>query len=312
MAANQRAAFKEDMSKLGGSIVALVTPMRPEAPFAVDFEALKKLVDWHVAEGTDAIVAVGTTGEAATLSSSEWEDVVSACVSASAGRLAVIAGTGSNCTATAIEKTKKARDLGADAALIVTPYYNKPTQEGIFQHYQAITRAVPDFPIITYNVPGRTACDMLPETLARIVKACSNVVGHKEASGKFERFELIRKLVGKEFRIFSGEDAQSCAAMLAGACDGVISVTANVVPGQMHLMCRYALEKSEKAADVDTKLMALHEGLFVEPNPTAAKWLLADMGYIQGGIRLPLLPLSRDHERLRHALKEARDVPLRA
>lgn len=236
---------------------------------------------------------------------------MSTCISSAAGRLAVIAGTGSNCTATAVEKTKRAHAIGADAALVVTPYYNKPTQEGLFQHYRAIASAVPGFPLITYNVPARTACDLLPQTLARIVKACNNVIAHKEASGELERFHLIRNLVGRDFRIYSGEDAQSCKAMLAGACDGAISVTANVAPRQMHLMCRYALAKSDKAAPLDAELLALHNGLFVEPNPTAVKWLLADMGQIPSGIRLPLLPLSQEHHgRLRRAVEQARSAAL--
>ncbi|PFH36409.1 dihydrodipicolinate synthase [Besnoitia besnoiti] len=297
----------KDISQLHGSIVALITPMKAESPHAVDVEALKKLVDWHVAEGTDAIVAMGTTGESPTLTCEEWATVVSTVVSAAAGRVPVIAGTGTNCTATAVEKTKKAQQLGADAALVVTPYYNKPTQEGLFQHYCAVAAAVPGFPIITYNVPGRTSCDLLPETIARIVKEAHNVIGNKEASGKFERFEAQRKLLGSSFKILSGEDCQSCDAMLAGACDGVISVTSNVVPRQMHQMCEFALKRDRAAAkQVDDKLMGLHNNLFCEPNPTAAKWLLAEMGKIGRGIRLPLLPLSEaHHEKLRNALKEA-------
>ncbi|CBZ51956.1 Dihydrodipicolinate synthase, related [Neospora caninum Liverpool] len=302
-----RAEYKKDMTKLQGSIVALVTPMKSEPPHELDVEALKNLVEWHIAEGTDAIVAMGTTGESPTLTSGEWETVVSTCVSVAAGRVAVIAGTGTNCTATSVEKTKRAQELGADAALVVTPYYNKPSQAALFEHYRTIAAAVPNFPIITYNVPSRTACDLLPETIARIAKEAKNVIGNKEASGQLERFEAQRKLLGPTFRLFSGEDCQSCEAMLAGVCDGVISVTSNVVPRQMHQMCQCALKRDrERAKQIDDQLMGLHKNLFCESNPTATKWLLAQTGKIPSGIRLPLLPLSAAyHESVRNALKEA-------
>ncbi|KFH04972.1 dihydrodipicolinate synthase [Toxoplasma gondii VAND] len=305
-----RPEYKKEMSTLQGSLVALVTPMKAEPPHELDVEALKRLVEWHIGEGTDAIVATGTTGESPTLTCREWETVVSICVAVAAGRVAVIAGTGTNCTATSVEKTKRAQELGADAALVVTPYYNKPTQAALVEHYRTIAAAVPDFPIITYNVPGRTACDLLPETIAKIATEAQNVIGNKEASGNFERFKAQRKLLGPAFRIFSGEDCQSCEAMLAGACDGVISVTSNIVPRQMHYMCQLALRGDrEKAKQIDGQLMGLHKNLFCEPNPTASKWLLAELGRIPPGIRLPLLPLSACyHDTVRNALKEAQNA----
>ncbi|MEE4251673.1 MAG: 4-hydroxy-tetrahydrodipicolinate synthase [Alcanivoracaceae bacterium] len=271
-----------------GSIVALVTPMHADG--AVDWDRLRKLVDWHVAEGTHAIVAVGTTGESATLGFEEHDLVVREVISAARGRVPVIAGTGANSTEEAIRLTRDARRDGADACLLVTPYYNKPTQEGLYQHYRAIAEAV-DIPQILYNVPGRTACDMLPETVERLARI-SNIVGIKEATGNLERIREIRERCGAGFLIYSGDDATAVEAMLMGA-DGDISVTANVVPKIMAAVCEAALAgDAGLARSLDAKINLLHRDLFVESNPIPVKWALHQMGMIDSGIRLPLTPLS--------------------
>jgi 4-hydroxy-tetrahydrodipicolinate synthase len=274
--------------EIRGSIVALVTPMHADG--AVDWDRLRKLVDWHVAEGTHAIVAVGTTGESATLGFEEHDLVVREVISAARGRVPVIAGTGANSTEEAIRLTRDARRDGADACLLVTPYYNKPTQEGLYQHYRAIAEAV-DIPQILYNVPGRTACDMLPETVERLARI-SNIVGIKEATGNLERIREIRERCGAGFLIYSGDDATAVEAMLMGA-DGDISVTANVVPKIMAAVCEAALAgDAGLARSLDAKINLLHRDLFVESNPIPVKWALHQMGMIDSGIRLPLTPLS--------------------
>ena len=283
-------------------MVALVTPMR--ADDSLDREALKRLVDFHFENGTDAIVAVGTTGESPTLDIEEHCEVIKLSVTYARGRVPVIAGTGANSTSEAIELTRCARDAGADACLLVTPYYNKPTQEGLYRHFRAIAEAV-DIPLILYNVPGRTACDMLPETVARLA-AMPNIVGIKEASGKVERVREVRSRCREEFEIYSGEDSVGLDSMLAGA-RGVISVTANVAPRLMQQMCAAARSGDEKQARaIDQKLAGLHKNLFVETNPIPVKWALKEMGLIDGGIRLPLTPLSdKYHETVRSALRAA-------
>ena len=271
-----------------GSIVALVTPMHADG--AVDWERLRKLVDWHVAEGTNAIVAVGTTGESATLGFEEHDLVVREVISVAAGRIPVIAGTGANATEEAIRLSRAAKRDGADACLLVTPYYNKPTQEGLYRHYVAIAEAV-DIPQILYNVPGRTACDMLPETVERLSKV-PNIVGIKEATGNLARVRDIRERCGADFLIYSGDDATAVEAILMGA-DGNISVTANVVPKKMAALCKAALAgDATTARALDAEINALHRDLFVESNPIPVKWALEQMGLINSGIRLPLTPLS--------------------
>lgn len=274
--------------EIRGSIVALVTPMHGDG--AVDWERLRKLVDWHVEQGTHAIVAVGTTGESATLGFEEHDLVVREVISAARGRVPVIAGTGANSTEEAIRLTRDARRDGADACLLVTPYYNKPTQEGLYRHHLAIAEAV-DIPQILYNVPGRTACDMLPETVERLSRI-GNIVGIKEATGNLERIREIRERCGPDFMIYSGDDATAVEAMLMGA-DGDISVTANVAPAAMASMCEAALAgDAARARALDASINALHRDLFVESNPIPVKWALQQMGLIDSGIRLPLTPLS--------------------
>ncbi|MBQ0753538.1 MAG: 4-hydroxy-tetrahydrodipicolinate synthase [Gammaproteobacteria bacterium] len=286
--------------KISGSIVALVTPMHSDG--AVDWESLRKLVNWHVEQGTDAIVAVGTTGESATLGFEEHDLVIREVISAAAGRVPVIAGTGANSTDEAIRITRGAKADGADACLLVTPYYNKPTQEGLYQHHLAIAKAV-DIPQILYNVPGRTACDMLPETVERL-SAVPNIIGIKEATGNLERVREIRQRCGEDFLIYSGDDATATEAMLQGAC-GDISVTANVVPAQMAAMCKAAIAgDAETARKLNAEIEALHRDLFVESNPIPVKWALYEMGLIGSGIRLPLTILSEPaQERLTPVLR---------
>ena len=267
-----------------GSIVALVTPMLPDG--SVDDAALVRLVDWHVERGTDAIVSVGTTGESATLDEDEHCSAIARTVELAAGRIPVIAGTGANSTTEAITLTRCAKAAGADACLLVTPYYNKPTQEGLYLHHKAIAEAV-DIPQILYNVPGRTAVDMLPETVARLA-GVPNIVGIKEATGDLARISRIRELAGPDFAIYSGDDATAREAMLLGA-DGDVSVTANVAPAIMHQMCAAALAgDAQRAAELDAAVSGLHKALFVESNPIPVKWALVWMGMIDKGIRLPL------------------------
>jgi 4-hydroxy-tetrahydrodipicolinate synthase len=281
-----------------GSLVALVTPM--QASGEVDFDCLKRLVDWHIEQGTDGIVAVGTTGESATLDEGEHCEVIRRTVEYVAGRVPVIAGTGANATSEAINLTRCAKAMGADACLLVTPYYNKPTQEGLYLHYRKIAESV-DIPQILYNVPGRTACDMLPETVGRLA-GIDNIVGVKEATGDLARVTRLRELCGQDFALYSGDDASSRDFLLLGG-NGVISVTANVAPGPMHRMVAAALAgDAGRAAEIDAGLAPLHQKLFVEANPIPVKWALAEMGLIPEGIRLPLTWLS---EAARAAVREA-------
>ncbi len=285
-----------------GSIVAIVTPMAEDG--SVDFPALERLVEWHIAEGTDGIVAVGTTGESATLDVEEHVAVVRAVVETARKRVPVIAGTGANSTAEAIELTAEGKAAGADACLLVTPYYNKPPQEGLYRHYKAIAEAV-DVPIVLYNVPGRTGCDLLPATVKRLAPI-PNIVGLKEAKGEIGRVKELLELLPPEFILLSGDDATACESILLGF-QGDISVTANIAPRLMHQMCAAALAGERAAAEgVDAKLRALHKDLFVEPNPIPAKWALQAMRRIGAGIRLPLVPLDpAHHETVRAALQAA-------
>ena len=285
-----------------GSMVAIVTPMQEDG--AVDYAALAALVDFHLENGTDAIIPAGTTGESATLDHDEHCEVIKRVVDQVAGRVPVIGGTGANSTWEAISLTQCAADAGVDACLLVTPYYNKPTQEGLYQHYKKVAEQV-DIPQILYNVPGRTACDMLPETVVRLAQI-DNIVGIKEASGDLERGVTIKEQCGSEFMVVSGEDGQAMESILNGG-QGVISVTANVAPRLMHEMCAAALAgDAAKAQQLNSKIEDLHQALFVESNPIPAKWSLYEMGLIPAGIRLPLTPLAvQYHDLLRSALKKA-------
>ena len=294
------------MSRLRGSMVAIVTPMSggvsPDAP--IDWDAYARLVEFHLDAGTDAIVAVGTTGESATLAEAEHVEAIRRCVELVRGRVPVIAGTGANSTTEAIELTAAARRVGADACLLVTPYYNKPTQEGLYLHYKAVAEAV-DIPQILYNVPGRTACDMLPETVGRLARL-PNIIGVKEATGEVARVARLRELCGEDFLLLSGDDATAREFMLAGG-HGVISVTANVAPKAMHELCNAALAGDAAAAGrIDAPLAALHRDLFCESNPIPVKWGVHAMGLIGTGIRLPLTWLSGTGEtKVRAAMREA-------
>jgi 4-hydroxy-tetrahydrodipicolinate synthase len=285
-----------------GSIVALVTPMEEDG--ALDVASLKKLVEFHIEQGTDAFVAVGTTGESATLDEDEHCQVIRWVVEQVAGRVPVIAGTGANSTSEAIRLTRCAEEAGADACLLVTPYYNKPTQEGLYLHHKAVAEAV-DIPQILYNVPGRTACDMLPETAARLSRI-PNIIGIKEATGNLERLKEITRLAEPGFVLYSGDDATACEFCLLGG-KGVISVTANVAPRLMHRMCAAAISGDRHtAAAIDAKLTGLHRNLFIESNPIPVKWAVSEMGLIKPGIRLPLTWLSEHcRDAVRGAMQQA-------
>ena len=285
-----------------GSLVAIVTPMHPDG--SLDETAYRRLIDWHIEQGTNAIVAVGTTGESATLDEREHCETIALAVDHAAGRIPIIAGTGANSTSEAISLTRCALDAGADACLLVTPYYNKPTQEGLYQHHRAVAEAV-DIDQILYNVPGRTAVDMLPETIARIAEI-DNVIGVKEATGDLGRITRLREITPQGFAIYSGDDATARQAILLGA-DGDISVTANVAPAAMSRMCAAALAGDEAvAAEIDAGLAGLHNQLFLEANPIPVKWALAEMGRIDRGIRLPLTWFSGQfHAPLRAAMQQA-------
>ncbi|SEA35081.1 4-hydroxy-tetrahydrodipicolinate synthase [Microbulbifer marinus] len=285
-----------------GSMVALATPMYADG--SLDWDSLHNLVEWHIEQGTRALVAVGTTGESATLDVNEHLEVIRRVVDQVAGRIPVIAGTGANSTTEAIELTENAAKCGADACLLVTPYYNKPTQEGLYQHYRTVAKAV-DIPQILYNVPGRTAVDMLPETVLRL-SAISNIVGIKEATGDLERARVLMDILPKDFAIYSGDDATAMELMLMGG-HGDISVTANVAPAAVAQMCEAAISgDAETARAIDQRIRILHKVLFVESNPIPVKWALREMGRIDGGIRLPLTSLSPEHHAtVREALRSA-------
>jgi 4-hydroxy-tetrahydrodipicolinate synthase len=287
---------------LRGSIVALITPMDAEG--SVDDPALQRLIDFHVDAGTAGIVAVGTTGESATLDEDEHCAVIARCVELADGRIPVIGGTGANSTTEAVRLTRCAERVGADAALLVTPYYNKPTQAGLIAHHRAVAEAVP-IPQILYNVPGRTACDLLPETTAELA-ALDNVIGLKDATGDLDRVGRLRALCGPDFALYSGDDGTACEFMLRGG-DGVISVTSNVAPALMLRMCEAALAGQRDAAlALNEHLDGLHRALFAESNPIPVKWALAEMGLAQAGIRLPLTWLSPEHhEAVRAAMQRA-------
>ena len=284
-----------------GSIVAIVSPMHDDG--SLDFDAYRRLIDWHVAEGTNAIVAVGTTGESPTVDQQEHGELIRVAVDAVRGRVPVIAGTGGNSTAEAIELTRHAKAVGADATLQVVPYYNKPTQEGLYRHFRTIAETV-DLPMILYNVPGRTVADLATDTTMRLSEV-PGIVGLKDATGDAARAADLLRRLPTNFALYSGNDDSALALMLLGG-HGVISVTANVAPKLMSEMCRAALSGDlARARQLNAQLWPLHQKLFVEPNPIPAKWALAKMGRIEGGIRLPLTPLSVPAEHIvLAALKE--------
>ncbi len=271
-----------------GSIVAIVTPMQEDG--SLDLAVFRALIDFHIAEGTDAIVVVGTTGESPTVNVEEHELLIAEAVKHSASRIPIIAGTGANSTREAIELATFSKKAGADASLSVVPYYNKPTQEGLYQHFKAIAEAV-EMPHILYNVPGRTAADMSNDTVLRLAQI-GNIVGIKDATGSIERGSDLLQRVPEDFAVYSGDDATTLALMLLGA-QGTISVTANVAPKLMHEMCAAALGgKVEKAREINFRLLGLHRNLFVEANPIPVKWAVARMGKMKNHLRLPLTPLS--------------------
>ena len=287
---------------LTGSIVALVTPMHEDG--SVDYPQLRKLIDWHIAEGTDCIGVVGTTGESPTVNVEEHCEIIRVAVEQSAGRVPVMAGAGANSTREAIELSKFAKKVGADCTLQVVPYYNKPTQEGIYQHFKAIVEAV-DIPVVLYNVPGRTVADMLPETALRLAQL-PGIIGIKEATGNLDRAAWLIKQAPKGFSIFSGDDPTAVHLMTMGG-HGNISVTANVAPRDMAELCKAAMaQDAKRAIELHMKLLPLHKQLFVEPNPIPVKWALAHMGKIGGALRLPLTPLTpASQELVKAALHES-------
>ena len=290
------------MKPITGSIVALVTPMHEDG--RVDFDALRRLIDWHVAEGTQCIAAVGTTGESPTVNVEEHCEVIRAAVEHAAGRIPVMAGTGGNSTAEAIELSRYALKAGADCTLSVVPYYNRPSQDGIYAHFRAIAEAV-DIPMVVYNVPGRTVADMQHETVLRLAQV-PGVIGIKEATGDIERACWLLRDVPTGFSVYSGDDATAAALMLMGG-HGSISVTANVAPRQIQALCVAALAgNARETARLQLQLMPLHRALFVEPSPAATKWTLTQLGRSGPGIRLPILPLSpAGQETVRRAMQEA-------
>lgn len=285
-----------------GSLVAIVTPMNPGG--SLDMPGLRKLLDWHVAEGTDGIVIVGTTGESPTVSVEEHCELIRVTVEHVAGRIPVIAGTGGNSTTEAIELTHYAKKVGADASLQVVPYYNRPTQEGMYRHFRAIAEAV-DLPVILYNVPGRTVADMSNETTLRLAQI-PGIIGVKDATGNIGRATELLRLAPSSFSVFSGDDPTAMALMFCGG-KGNISVTANVAPRAMHELCVAAIAgRTEEAVRINNRMLPLHQKLFVEPNPVPVKWAMGQMGLMHDALRLPLVPLSEQfHEVVRGALREA-------
>lgn len=285
-----------------GSMVALITPMLDDG--TIDKSALCNLIEWHITSGTDALIIAGTTGESATLSAEEHFDLLKLAKQQANGRIPIIAGTGTNATSTTIQLSQQAEKAGVDGCLIVTPYYNKPTQEGLYQHYKSVAEKI-NLPIILYNVPGRTGCDMQPATVARLANI-KNIIGIKEATGNLERLKDIQQLCNPSFKLYSGDDATSLDFMLLGG-HGVISVTANIAPARMAAMCQAALSGAkEQAIAINQELALLHNRLFLESNPIPTKWALHHMGKIQQGIRLPLLRLDNQyHQSIQEAMRHA-------
>jgi len=276
------------MKPIVGSIVALVTPMLENGD--VDYAGLRRLIDWHVAEGTDCIGVVGTTGESPTVDVDEHCEIIRVAVEHAAGRLPIMAGAGANSTREAIELSRFAKKVGADCTLQVVPYYNKPSQEGIYRHFKAIAEAV-DIPVVLYNVPGRTVADMQHETVLRLAQV-DRIVGIKEASGNIERAAWLIKQAPRGFSIYSGDDGTAVALMLLGG-HGNVSVTANVAPRLMHELCMAAIEgQAKRASEIHLRLLALHRQLFCEPSPAPTKWALSRLGLCNPAVRLPIVPLS--------------------
>ena len=276
------------MTPIVGSIVALVTPLHEDG--SVDYEALRRLIDWHIAEGTDCIALVGTTGESPTVSVEEHCEIIRVSVEHARGRVPIMAGAGANATSEAIELTRFAKEVGADCSLQVVPYYNKPSQEGIYRHFRAVAEAV-DLPVVLYNVPGRTVADMQPETALRLAQV-PGVIGIKEASGNIERAGWLIKQAPKSFSIYSGDDGTAVALMLLGG-HGNVSVTANVAPRLMHEMCMAAVQGDVKRATaIHLQLLPLHRHLFCEPSPAPTKWALKQLGRCNATVRLPLVELT--------------------
>ena len=279
------------MISITGSIVALATPMLEDG--AIDYPSLRRLVDWHVEQGTDCIVAVGTTGESPTVSVQEHLDIIRVCVEQAKGRIPIMAGCGANSTSEAIELARRAKEVGADCQLQVVPYYNKPTQEGLFQHFKAIAQAV-DLPQVLYNVPGRTVADMQHDTVMRLAQV-PGIMGIKEATGNIERAQWLIREAPKGFAVYSGDDPTAVALMMCGG-QGNISVTANIAPAQMHQLCVAAMSGDHRTAmEIQFKLLPLHKHLFVEANPIPLKWAMAKLGLCGPAMRLPLTPLSSQH-----------------
>ncbi|MBQ0917164.1 4-hydroxy-tetrahydrodipicolinate synthase [Hydrogenophaga aromaticivorans] len=291
------------MKPITGSIVALVTPMNTDG--SVDYPALRKLIDWHIAEGTDCIGVVGTTGESPTVTVEEHCEIIRVSVEQAAKRVPIMAGCGANSTAEAIELAKFARSVGADCQLQVVPYYNKPTQEGQYQHFKAIAEATGDLPIVLYNVPGRSVADMSVDTALRLAQV-KGIVGIKEATGNIERAQWLIREAPEGFAIYSGDDPTAVALMLCGG-QGNVSVTANIAPRLMHELCVAAIAgDTRKAMDIQLRLMPVHKNLFVEANPIPLKWAMARMGLCSETMRLPLTPMSRALEPLvEGALKDS-------
>ena len=285
-----------------GSLVAIVTPMHEDG--SLDLESFRKLIDWHVAEGTDGIVVVGTTGESPTVDFDEHKQLIRIAVEHAKGRIPIVAGTGGNSTAEAIELTESAKHAGATACLSVVPYYNKPTQEGLYRHFRAVAEKV-GLPMILYNVPGRTVADLHNDTVLRLAQVPS-IIGIKDATANIERGTDLIKRAPRDFALYSGEDSTALALILMGG-HGVISVTANVAPKAMHQMCAAALVGDVKRArEINLRLLPLHQRLFLEANPIPVKWALAEMGMMAAGLRLPMTPLSdKFHQAVREALHEA-------
>ncbi len=282
------------MNPIVGSIVALVTPMLDDG--GVDYAALRRLIDWHIAEGTDCIGVVGTTGESPTVSVDEHCEIIRVAVEHAAGRVPIMAGAGGNATREAIELSQFAKDVGADCTLQVVPYYNKPSQEGIYQHFRAVAEAV-DIPVVLYNVPGRTVADMQPETVLRLADV-PGIVGIKEASGSIERASWLIKQAPKRFAIYSGDDSTAVALMLLGG-QGNVSVTANVAPRLMHELCMAAIEGDvRRAAALHLRLLPLHKQLFCEASPAPTKWAMTQLGLCGPQLRLPMLPLTASGQAL--------------
>jgi 4-hydroxy-tetrahydrodipicolinate synthase len=276
-----------------GSIPAMVTPMLEDG--SVDYDSLRKLIDWHIAEGTDCIGVVGTTGESPTVNVEEHREIIRVSVEQAKGRVPIMAGCGANSTAEAIELAKFAKSVGADCQLQVVPYYNKPTQEGLYQHFKAIAESVPDLPVILYNVPGRSVADMQHETVLRLAQV-PGIVGIKEATGNIERAQWLIRDLPKEFAVYSGDDPSAVALMLCGG-KGNVSVTANVAPRLMHELCVAAMAGDvQKAMEIQFKLMPMHKNLFVEANPIPVKWAMARMGLCGGTLRLPMTELSKSQQ----------------